>query len=130
MRKKINVITIALFAICAILAVYFGWIDDAKAAAGEARTWPISFILVGVAFVIGLIRVVLLTHANKMVVENAAPVRSVTIEDAVEVVDGKVVETTDKVALVHVDKVDASKVIVRVFKKPVSVVDAAGKVNK
>lgn len=130
MRKKINVITIALFAICAILAVYFGWIDDAKAAAGEARTWPISFILVGVALVIGLIRVVLLTHANKMVVENAAPVRSVTIEDAVEVVDGKVVETTDKVALVHVDKVDASKVIVRVFKKPVSVVDAAGKVNK
>ena len=130
MRKKVNVITIALFAICAVLAVYFGWIDDAKAAAGEARTWPISFILIGAALVIGIIRVILLTYANKRVVENATPVRSVTIEEAVEVVDGKVVESSDKVALVHVDTVDATKVVVRVFKKPVSVVDAASKVNK
>lgn len=130
MRKKINVITITLFIIVSLAAIYFGWIDDARVAAGEARTWPIAFILVGVALIIGIIRAILLTHANKVSLENAAEVRSVSIDEATEVVDGNEIAPSDKVTLVHVDDVEQGKVIIRIFKKQVALVDVTGKVNQ
>lgn len=130
MRRKVNVVTTTLFVLCALAAVYFGWIDDEAAAAGKTRTWPICLALVVVTFLIGIIRFALLYKAYKEEKEDFIPVRSVTFEDAVVVENGVEKEDEDKVALVHVDTVAEDKVVVRVFKNSITLPDCAGKVNK
>ena len=130
MRRKVNVVTTTLFVLCALAAVYFGWIDDEAAAAGKTRTWPICLALVAVTLLIGIIRFALLYKAYKEEKEEFSPVRSVTFEDAVVVENGVEKEDDDKVALVHVDTVAEDKVVVRVFKDSIALPDCAGKVNK
>ena len=130
MRKRVNFITITLFVLCSLAAIYFGWIDDEARLNGTFRTWPICFGLLALAFLIGIIRFALLAKAYKEEKENYVPVRSVTFEDAVVVENGVEKEDADKVVLVHVDEVEKDKVVVRVFKDGVTVSDCAGKVNK
>ena len=130
MRKRVNFVTITLFVLCSLAAIYFGWIDDEAKLNGTFRTWPICFGLLALAFLIGVIRFALLAKAYKEEKENYVPVRSVTFEDAVVVENGVEKEDADKVVLVHVDEVEKDKVVVRVFKDGVTVSDCAGKVNK
>ena len=130
MRRKIDIITTTLFFVSAFFAVYFGWIDDDAAKARDDRTWPICLALLGVTFVIGIVRFALLYKAYKDEKENYIAVRSVTFVDTVEEENGKLVEPKDKVTLVHVDTVAKDKVVVRVFKKSVPLTDCAGRVNK
>ena len=130
MRKRVNFVTITLFVLCSLAAIYFGWIDDEARLNGTFRTWPICFGLLALAFLIGIIRFALLAKAYKEEKENYVPVRSVTFEDAVVVENGVEKEDADKVVLVHVDEVEKDKVVVRVFKDGVTVSDCAGKVNK
>ena len=130
MRKWVNFVTITLFVLCSLAAIYFGWIDDEAKLNGTFRTWPICFGLLALAFLIGVIRFALLAKAYKEEKENYVPVRSVTFEDAVVVENGVEKEDADKVVLVHVDEVEKDKVVVRVFKDGVTVSDCAGKVNK
>ena len=90
----------------------------------------ICLALLGVTFVIGIVRFALLYKAYKDEKENYIAVRSVTFVDTVEEENGKLVEPKDKVPLVHVDTVAKDKVVVRVFKKSVPLSDCAGRVNK
>ena len=130
MRRKVNAVTITLFVLCSLAAIYFGWIDDEAAANQTFRTWPVCFGFLALAFLIGIIRFALLAKVYKEEKENYVPVRSVTFEDAVVVENGVEKEDEDKVALVHVDDVAEDKVVVRVFKDGVTLSDCAGKVNK
>ena len=122
MRKRVNAITTILFILAAAGAVVMGWIDDDRAAAGEARTWPICLILLGVCFIIGVLRLALLAKANKDEKEAYTPVRSVEFEKS----EGECPEGV----LVHVDNVAKDKVVVKVFKKHVALVDCISEVNK
>ena len=130
MRRKVNIVTTTLFIISAVAAVYFGWIDDDAVKNKDDRTWPICLILLGITFIIGVVRFALLYKAYKDEKEEYVPVRSVTFDEAVEEENGVLSEPKDKVALVHVDSVAKDRVIVRVFKKAVPLSDCAGKVNK
>lgn len=122
MRKRVNAITTILFILAACAAVVFGWIDDDRAAAGEARTWPICLILLGVCFIIGVLRLILLIKANKDEREAYTPVRSVEFVPS----EGE----SPEAVLVHVDNVAKDKVVVRVFKKHVALIDCIPEVNK
>lgn len=130
MRRKVNIVTTTLFIISAVAAVYFGWIDDDAVKNKDDRTWPICLVLLGITFIIGIVRFALLYKAYKDEKEEYIPVRSVTFDEAVEEENGVLSEPKDKVALVHVDSVAKDRVIVRVFKKAVPLSDCAGKVNK
>ena len=130
MRRKVNIVTTTLFIISAVAAVYFGWIDDDAVKNKDDRTWPICLVLLGITFIIGIVRFALLYKAYKDEKEEYIPVRSVTFDEAVEEENGVLSEPNDKVALVHVDSVAKDRVIVRVFKKAVPLSDCAGKVNK
>ena len=122
MRKRVNVITTILFIAAAAAAVIFGWIDDDKAAAGESRTWPICLILLGVCFIIGVARLALMSKARKDEKDAFVPVRSVEFEPS----EGQ----SPEAVLVHVDNVAKDKVVIRVFKKHVPLVDCMSEVNK
>jgi len=130
MRGKINRVTVTLYVICAFAAIYLGWVDTTDAASsGSNKTWPFAAILVVLCAVIGLVRFALIYSASKKEKEEFVPVRSVKLEEAVEVENGKEKPVSDKVVLVHVDNVAKDKVVVRIFKEPVSVADCSGKVN-
>ena len=122
MRKRVNLITTILFVVAAALAVVFGWIDDDRAAAGANRTWPLCLIMLGVCFVVGCARLALLSKARKDEKDSFVPVRSVEFEPS----EGE----SPEAVLVHVDNVAKDKVVVRVFKKHVPLVDCVSEVNK
>lgn len=129
MRKKINVVTIILFVLCCLAAVYCGWIDDDKIGT-DSRTWYYCFALLGLAFVIGIVRFALLLKAKKTEEANYIPIRSVKLANGVEVDDdGNEHEISDTAVLIHTDTVANDKVVIRLFKHPVPVVDSASKVN-
>ena len=60
MRRKVNIVTTTLFIISAVAAVYFGWIDDDAVKNKDDRTWPICLVLLGITFIIGIVRFALL----------------------------------------------------------------------
>ena len=84
MRRKVNIVTTTLFIISAVAAVYFGWIDDDAVKNKDDRTWPICLVLLGITFIIGIVRFALLYKAYKDEKEEYIPVRSVTFDETVE----------------------------------------------
>ena len=68
----------------------------------------------------------LLTHISK----ETKIVYKKSKETKSEKIEGADKQLTDKVVLMHVDNVDPDKVVVRLFKEPVSMIDCAGKVNE
>ena len=129
-RRKINTVTITLFVICAIAAIVCAWMDHDRILSGDSRTYPYALGCVALTFVIGIVRFALLLKARKTEKAEYVPIRSVKLENGTEVNNGVEQELVEKAVLIHTDNVDDDKVIVRVFKDQVPVVDYAGKVNK
>lgn len=129
MRKKINVVTTILFILCCVAAVYCGWIDDDKIGT-DSRTWYYCVALLCLALVIGIVRFALLLKVRKVEKDCYIPIRSVKLADGVEVDDdGNEHDISDTAVLIHTDTVASDKVVIRLFKNPVPVVDSASKVN-
>lgn len=120
MRKKSNILLLIIYIACCVFALYYGW--------------ERNFLMVGIfllaLIVLGFIRFAINAKAYKNDVASYIPMRSVKLENSVEVVNGENRNPSEKVALMHIDEVNEKKVIIKLFKDYVPTTDCSAAVNK